>query len=94
MANYRPIASQIASAAVVSATIVTENLSTTSWKLALLRGTALFSDTVLASGAVAIWESTNPTTADPSRMTFTDASGVYGITVRAGVPLVLKFFDN
>lgn len=92
MANYRPVVKTIGSASAVSGELVSANISTTSWGLLLVRGTALFSNTVLPSGAVAVWESTNPTTASPNRITFSNANANYGITCRAGVQLVFKFY--
>ena len=92
MANYKPIAKTISSASAISGVLVPADLSTTSWGLLLVRGSALFSNTILRSGAVAVWESTNPTTAAPNRQTFTDANAVYGITCRAGVNLILKLY--
>lgn len=94
MANYRPIVRTIGAASAVSAELVSADLSATSWGLFLVRGTALFSDTILPSGAVAVWESTKPTTEAPSRMTFTDADATYGITCRAGVQLRFKFYSH
>ncbi|MDW2796619.1 hypothetical protein RZO55_03385 [Clostridium boliviensis] len=92
MANYRPIAKAVTGASVASGVIVSVKISTTSWGLALTRGTAVFSNTILRSGAVAVWESTNPTTATPDGLTFTDANATYGITTRAGVDLTFKFY--
>ena len=77
MANYRPLVTTIAQGSATSAVILSAKISTTSWGLALTRGTALFSNTILRSGAVVVWESTNPTTATPDGMTFTDANAVY-----------------
>lgn len=94
MANYKPLVQTIPSASAVSGTVVSADISTTSWGIFLLRGTAVFSNTVLGSAAVAVWESTNPTTAAPDRLTFTDVRGIYGITCRAGVALRLKVYDN
>ncbi|WP_077611670.1 hypothetical protein [Clostridium sp. Marseille-P2415] len=94
MPNYRPVVRTIGAASAISATIVAADLTTTSWGLLLVRGSALFSNTVLRSGAVAVWESTNPTTASPDRQTFSDANGTYGITCRAGVQLRFKFYSS
>ncbi|MDK2967531.1 MULTISPECIES: hypothetical protein [Lacrimispora] len=92
MANYRPLVTTIAQASATSGVILPATISTTSWGLLLTRGTAVFSNTILRSGAVAVWESTNPTTAEPDGMTFTDANAIYGITTRAGVQLRFKFY--
>ncbi|MEY8355919.1 hypothetical protein AALB39_21540 [Lachnospiraceae bacterium 54-53] len=94
MANYRPIVKTVGAASAVSAELVSADLSTTSWGLLLIRGTALFSNTILPSGAVAVWESTRATTETPSRLTFTDARATYGITCRAGVQLRFKFYSH
>jgi hypothetical protein len=94
MANYKPIAKTILASAADSGQVIVAKLSTTSWGLLLLRGTAVFSNTILRSGAVAIWESTNPTTASPNLVTFTDINATYGITTRAGVVLRLKFYSK
>nr|WP_314459074.1 hypothetical protein [uncultured Clostridium sp.] len=92
MANYKPIVKTITLASADSGILLPVKLSTTSWGLLLTRGTAVFSNTILRSGAVAVWESTNPTTATPNGLTFTDANAVYGITTRAGVQLRFKFY--
>lgn len=94
MANYKPIAKTILASVADSGQVIVAKLSTTSWGLLLLRGTAVFSNTILRSGAVAIWESTNPTTEEPNLVTFTDANANYGITTRAGVVLRLKFYSK
>ena len=94
MANYQPVARTIASTSAISGEVVSAAISTTSWGLLLVRGTAVFSNTLLRSGAVAIWESTNPTTASPDVITFSDANATYGVTTRAGVQLVIKFYSN
>lgn len=94
MANYKPIAKTILATAANSGQVIVAKLSTTSWGLLLLKGTAVFSTTILRSGAVAIWESTNPTTALPDLVTFTDINATYGITTRAGVDLRLKFYSK
>ncbi len=94
MANYKPIAKTISSTSAISGVMVPADLSTTSWGLLLLRGSALFNNTILKSGAVAVWESTKPTTGAPSRQTFTDANANYGITCRAGVRLIVKFYAH
>jgi hypothetical protein len=94
MANYRPITKTVSASVAESGQVIISKLSTTSWGLLLLRGTAVFSNTILRSGAVAIWESTNPTTAEPNLVTFTDANATYGITTRAGVALRLKFYTK
>lgn len=94
MANYRPITKSVSASVAGSGQVIIAKLSTTSWGLLLLRGTAVFSNTILKSGAVAIWESTKPTTTAPNLVTFTDANATYGITTRAGVALRLKFYTK
>lgn len=94
MANYKPIAKTILASVADSGQVIVAKLSTTSWGLLLLRGTAVFSNTILRSGAVAIWESTKLTTEEPDLVTFTDANANYGITTRAGVVLRLKFYSR
>lgn len=103
MANYKPIAKYIPAASAVSGTIVLRNLSTTSWGLVLLMGSVIHKRlsggesylTVLRSGAVNVWENTVTTsTRAADRQTFTDAAGVYGITCKAGVNIIAKFFSN
>lgn len=95
MANYKPIPALISESAAVEGTMITKNLSTSNWGLLLVKGSALYSDTVLRSGAVAVWEDTNTTsTRNADRLTFTDANGEYGITCRANVRILLKFYDN
>lgn len=104
MANYRPIGKSIGAASAYSGTIITAKLSLSNWGMLLARGTAVrFSVSAsvadswtisvpIPSGGVAVWESTAPTTGDPSRVTFGDISGAYGITCRAGVDLKFKYY--
>lgn len=94
MANYKPLVKTVTAGSAISGIILPVDISTTSWGLLLTRGTAVFSNTILRSGAVVVWESTNPTTATPNGMTFTDANGAYGITTRAGVQLRFKFYGQ
>lgn len=95
MANYKPVPALISSSAAIAGTMITRNISTDSWGLVLVKGSAMFSDTVLRSGAVAVWEDTNTTsTRNADRLTFTDANGEYGITCRADVRILLKFYDS
>ncbi|MFA9376172.1 MAG: hypothetical protein ACERKZ_05385 [Lachnotalea sp.] len=95
MANYQPVPRLVTSASAISGTIIVKNLTTTSWGLFLLKGSALFSDTLLRSGAVGVWEDTATTsTRDPDRQTFTNAAGEYGITCKANVQILLKFYPS
>ncbi|WP_070001157.1 hypothetical protein [Cellulosilyticum sp. I15G10I2] len=95
MPNYSPKGKVIPSASAVSGTVVDQNVTASTWGLFLLKGTALdLSESPLASGAVQVWESTAPTTGPATRMTFTDAEGIYGITCKANVALTIKFYDN
>ncbi len=95
MPNYRPKPALISASAAVDGTMITKNVSTSNWGLVLVKGTAEYSDTVLRSGAVAVWEDTNTTTTrNANRVTFTSATGEYGITCRADVRILLKFYDN
>ncbi|MBE5989764.1 hypothetical protein BXY41_10495 [Lacrimispora xylanisolvens] len=94
MANYKPIAKTIGAASAASGIVLHAKISTTSWVLLLVRGTAVFSNTILRSGAVAIWTSGTPTTATPTYTTFTDANAIYGISTRAGVGLTIKFYSK
>ncbi len=94
MANYKPLVKTITGASANSGIILPVKISTTSWRLLLVRGTAVFSNTILRSGAVAIWTAANPTTATPNYVTFTDANAIYGISTRAGVGLTFKFYSK
>jgi len=94
MANYKPITKTIQLTANDSGTIVPAKLSTTSWGLALVRGTAMFSNVLLTNGAVEIWESTKTLTAAPDHLTFTDTTGMFGVTCRANVQLRIKFYSK
>lgn len=94
MANYKPIAKTIGSASAASGIALHAKISTTSWVLLLVRGTAVFSNTILRSGAVAIWTTGAPTTAAPTYTTFTDANALYGISTKAGVALTIKFYSK
>ncbi|MDF2877819.1 MAG: hypothetical protein K0S30_915 [Clostridia bacterium] len=95
MANYRPGTATLLSAAAISGTVVSRDITASTWGLFLLKGTALdVSGSPLASGAVQVWESTAATTGPATRMTFSDDEGIYGITCRAGVAITVKFYDN
>ncbi|PXV93284.1 hypothetical protein C8E03_10251 [Lachnotalea glycerini] len=95
MANYRPKVALISTVSAVNGGTVLKNLSTSTWGLVLVQGTALFSQSILASGAVDVWENTNTvTTKSADRHTFTNAAGQYGITCKSGVRILLKFYDN
>ena len=68
MANYRPKSNTITAASNDSGTIVVKNLSTTTWGLALLKGTARGAGgTALGSATVLVWESGTATTATAIR---------------------------
>ena len=92
MANYRPQTITIASGSAKSGVILRKSIATTSWGLLLANGKAYISTTALKSGTVAVWESNAALTGAPTRVTFTDVSGVYGITCKAGVALNFKFY--
>lgn len=95
MANYRPKANSLAATVVASGTAVLKNISTSTWGMALLQGTALSpTGAIMTSGAVDVWQSTALTTGVPSHTTFTDAEGQYGVTVKANVALVIKFYGK
>ncbi|MBU3160083.1 MAG: hypothetical protein ACREVX_16275 [Clostridium sp.] len=95
MANYRPRTKAILATVVDSGTMVVQNISTSAWVMALLKGTALSpTGTAMASGAVAVWESTNPTSTSANHTTFTDGQGRYGVTVKANVALKIKFYGK
>lgn len=93
MANYRPIAAQVALTANDSGTLVAKNLSQGPWGLALLQGTALFSGNPVPSAAVNVWES-NTASGAPDHITFTNSAGEYGVTVLANQPLVIKVYGQ
>ncbi|APM39747.1 hypothetical protein [Clostridium kluyveri] len=93
MANYRPKAVTVAASLADSGTSYTKDISTSTWGMFLLRGTALSpTGAAMQSGAVQVWESTAPTTEEAQHTTFTDAVGRYGVTCKANVALVIKFF--
>jgi hypothetical protein len=95
MANYRPLTKVMASGVATSGVMHAFNISTSAWAMALLKGTALTpTGTAIASGAVAVWQSTNPTSTTANHTTFTDSKGRYGVTVKAGVQLKLKFYGK
>ncbi|MDR3594082.1 hypothetical protein [Clostridium sp.] len=93
MTNWRPKGTTIAAAANDSGTIVAQNVSTTTWGLALLKGTAHGAGgTALGSATVLVWESGTATTATANHTTFSDVNGRYGVTVRAGYGLTIKAY--
>jgi len=96
MPNYRPKANAVLASVIASGTAVLKNIDTSAWGMALLQGTAMAPDgsTKMASGAVDVWESGSPTTGAPTHTTFTDAAGQYGVTVKAHVSLVIKFYGK
>ncbi|MBU3181563.1 hypothetical protein [Clostridium psychrophilum] len=95
MPNYRPRTKAILATVVDSGIMVVQNISTSAWALALLKGTALSpTGASLASGAVAVWQSTNPTSTSADHTTFTDGQGRYGVTVKANVALKIKFYGK
>ena len=94
MAIYKPIGKVIGAASAASGTTVHAKLSTTSWGLMLIRATATFSNTVLKSAAVAIWTAAALTTGVPTYTTFTDISGIYGISTKAGAQIKLKVYSK
>lgn len=95
MPNYRPKPAYITSASAVGGTMIAKNVSTSTWGLALVKGTAKYATTILSSGAVAVWENTNTASSrNANVVTFTNALGQYGITCKSGVRLILKFYDN
>ena len=91
MPNYKPVAIAMTSASVGSATTINKDITNTSWGLAFIDGRALFSNTVMKSGTVIVWEST--TESGTPRTTFTDSTGYYGVTVTANRPLTLKAYS-
>lgn len=93
MANYRPKANTITAASNDSGTIVVKNLSTTTWGMALLKGTAQGAGgTALGSATVLVWESGTATTATANHTTFADVTGRYGVTVKANYGLTIKAY--
>jgi hypothetical protein len=95
MANYRPRTITMVAGSNASGTMVPFDIETSAWKMALLKGTALTpTGTAIASGAVAVWESTNPTSTAANHTTFTDSKGRYGVTVKANTALKIKFYGK
>jgi len=95
MSNYRPRTKALAASVDHSGVMIVTNVSTSAWAMALLKGTALSpTGTEMASGAVAVWESTNPTSTSANHTTFTDGQGRYGVTVRANTALKIKFYGK
>jgi len=93
MANYRPVVTTVASGAVASGVITSLDVSTSTWGMALLKGTALSAGGgAEGSGAILVWESTNPTTTTANHITFTDGAGRYGVTVRAKTQIRIRFY--
>ncbi|WP_349673028.1 hypothetical protein [Lacrimispora sp.] len=92
--SYKPVANTLAASAAIGGLAHSVRVLTTSWGLILLNGVAFYSNQTLKSGAVAVWVSNAPTTGQPTNLTFTDANGNYGVTTKAGVSLVVKFYNN
>lgn len=93
--NYRPKAHSIAASAAVSGKSLTVNLTATSWGLFLLDGVAQTpAGTALPSGGVNVWISTAPTTGPATYTTFADELGYYGISIKANVPYVVKYYTK
>ncbi|CUU48178.1 hypothetical protein [Clostridium beijerinckii] len=95
MANYKPKTMVVPSSDANSGLPFTQKISTNTWGMFLLKGTALSpSGAAMGSGAVQVWESTRLTTDPADHTTFTDASGRYGVTCRAKTQLRIKFFGK
>jgi hypothetical protein len=99
MRNYRPKANIVLSSLVLSGTAVLRNVTTSTWGMALLEGTAVSPDgnSVMASGAIDVWEysgSIVDSIGSPTHTTFTDALGQYGVTVKANTKLLIKFYGR
>lgn len=94
MANYRPVTKELTGSAVGSGVTIAVNLETSAWQMALLKGTAVSpTGKILGSGSILVWESTNPTTANPDHTTFARASGEYAVTVKAGVAIKARYYS-
>lgn len=93
--NYRPKAQTITATAAVSGKSLNVNLTASSWGLFLLNGVAKTpTGTALPCGGVNIWISTASTTGPATYTTFADELGYYGITIKANVKYVVKFFTK
>lgn len=90
--NYKPKGMIIASGAATSGVAITNSISTQTWGMFLLKGTAVApAGTAMQSGAVQVWLTASPTTGPATHTTFTDATGRYGVTCEAGRGLWIKF---
>lgn len=94
--SYKPAANSLT--ALTTATVIkTMALTTDQWSLALLQGIAKSPAlTALPSAAVLLWPTT-VTTAQESvgnayAITFSDAQGRYGVTVKTGVAYRIKVY--
>lgn len=95
MANYRPIKNFVSAAQALSNVVVNRSISTSNWGMFLLQGVGQYSDTVLRSGAVAIWATVSgKATGNATGFTMTDENGLYGITLNAGDPYTLRFYTH
>ncbi|WP_234122917.1 hypothetical protein [Clostridium hydrogenum] len=93
--NYRPKAKSVTASAAVSGKSLTVNLTATSWGLFLLNGVAQTpGGTALPSGGVNVWISNALTTGPATYTTFADELGYYGVTIKANVPYVVKYFTK
>jgi len=96
MANYKPKAVTVGKASAISGTAVYKNISTSTWGLFLLKGTAVSpgGNSVLPSGGVQVWESGTLTTSPANHTTFSDVNGKYGVTCKANIGLTIKFYSK
>jgi hypothetical protein len=95
MANYRPVKNFISAAQALSNVMINRSISTSTWGMFLLQGVGQYSNTVLRSGAVAIWSTVSAqATGTADGFTMTDTNGLYGITLNAGDPYTLRFYTH
>lgn len=109
MANYKPVTVSIGANSIYNAngTKLDKNVTTTSWHLAFIYGTAvgvsikasgstrISAPIVLSNGTVLGWYSTVAgNIADADIQTFTGAGGQYGVTVNSDYPLTIRFYSQ
>jgi hypothetical protein len=95
MANYRPVKNFISASQAISNVIVRKSIKTSTWGMFLLQGIGYFNNTVLRSGAVAIWATVSAqATGSATGFTLTDENGLYGITLNSGDPYTLRFYTH
>lgn len=96
--NYKPIAKTITATAIQSGGVLDADITVGSWGIFFLGGTAYYKSGTTKiytpSGAVRIWLSGSATTGPASITAYADVNARYGVTVKSGIGLTIKFYSK